>query len=81
MLGLSIGKLLVLALVIVIVWQVFKRMGNQAARTAQARRETPRERARSVGEDLIACPACGTYAPHGLAKCPSGRDDCPLVGR
>jgi len=79
MLGMSIGKLLVLVLVVVVVWNLFKWFGRRGAQATRARAN--RADARSVGEDLIACPACGTYAMQGLATCPSGRDDCPLKAR
>lgn len=79
MLGMSLGKFLVLVLVILVVWNLFKWFGRRGAQATRARTERPD--ARSVGEDLIACPACGTYATRGLTTCPSGRDDCPLRAR
>ncbi|MDB5411407.1 MAG: hypothetical protein JWL84_6319 [Rhodospirillales bacterium] len=84
MLGLSFGKLLVLALLILAIWYGFK----YAGRVEQVRQAVKRARAAAAGqqrgggaqrlqaEDMVKCRACGTYvAAHGAGKC--GRTDCP----
>jgi hypothetical protein len=79
MLGLSLGKLLELAVIILIVWYGFKfasRVG--AVRTARRREGTPpRPPASAIqAEDLVRCAPCGSYvAAQGAAAC--ARADCP----
>ena len=89
MLGFSLQKLFVLAVIIAIVWYGFKFLGRvQAHRKAEekAQRKMQRRRERwSFGrdpdldmgaEDMIACRVCGAYVPaRGARSC--GRADCP----
>lgn len=77
MFGLSLPKLLVLALIIAAIWYGYKWVG----RVNQRRKATPREVGSQGGDrqDLVRCAACGTYGTTGLDRCPEGRDDCPLV--
>jgi uncharacterized protein len=89
MLGFSLPKLIVLALIIGAVWYGFKLMGRGASRRdgapenrargdecGDARDDTP-----SRGQDLEACAACGTYVARPVARCPEGRADCPMTRR
>lgn len=67
MLGMSIGKLLVLALIIAAVWYGFKWLGRRnkgGGVSARAENET----------DLVPCAVCGTYVPRGTDHCGSRQD-------
>lgn len=80
---LSFGKLLVLAIVILVVWYGFK----YAARVEAVRRSLKEEltsRHRGAGsrtparpvEDLVKCPRCSAFvAASGAANC--GKQGCP----
>lgn len=83
MLGLSLGKLLVLALIIAIVWYGAKYRARIEAMRHRARQEfarrhaaePPRPPARPV-EDLVKCPECGAFvAATGAVNC--GKPRCP----
>ncbi len=69
MFGFSIGKLLVLALIIAAVWYGFKLIG---------RRNNPPQESRPRDEnvqDMDKCPDCGSFVPAvGARNC--GRADC-----
>ncbi|MGH6973661.1 MAG: hypothetical protein ACRED7_01320 [Stellaceae bacterium] len=78
----SLGKLLVLALIVGVAWYGWK----YAQRVEQVRRalkaEIERRRAAATpaqnrpAEDLVKCSACGIYVPaHGAHAC--GCADCP----
>ncbi|HXQ52756.1 MAG TPA: hypothetical protein VN802_16800 [Stellaceae bacterium] len=82
--GLSFGKLVVLALAIAVVWLVFKyrRRSDEVSRAfrreAEARRANPRPVSSSraaPAEDLVKCDACGAYVSAHAGAC--GRPDCP----
>jgi hypothetical protein len=80
MLGFSLGKLLELAVIILIVWYGFKFASRvQAVRAAHQRERTspPRPSAPPIqAEDLVRCAPCGSYvAAQGAAAC--ARTDCP----
>jgi hypothetical protein len=76
MLGFSLPKLIVLALIIAAVWYGFKMVSrrntlraNKAAREAEDARKT-------AVEDTTECPVCKTFLPTaGLRSC--GRPNCP----
>ncbi|WP_439814631.1 hypothetical protein [Zavarzinia sp. CC-PAN008] len=77
-----LGKLVLLVLVIVGVWLVFR----AATRSAVPGKAKPRANraGRQAGaetiEDMRACARCGTYVPaQGGQAC--GRGDCPLLPR
>ena len=83
MFGWSLGKFLVLAILILVVWYGFKYASRvEAVRQsllaeAQRRRRggEPRPPARPV-EDLVKCPRCGAFvAAQGAANC--GKPQCP----
>jgi hypothetical protein len=80
--GLSFGKLVVLAIIIAVVWIVFRYARRMEATARGLRRELDRRRqsgraARTIAaEDLVKCDRCGSYvAGRGAAAC--GRADCP----
>ncbi|MQA65329.1 MAG: hypothetical protein GEU76_05430 [Alphaproteobacteria bacterium] len=76
MFGMSLSKLLVLALIIAAVWYGYKwltRAGSATRGGGRKRSDAPR------ADDLIACPACGTYVAARLKECPSDRTDCPAI--
>jgi hypothetical protein len=82
MFGLSLGKFLVLAILIAVVWYGFKyarqidAMRRALEREMARRREAASPGARSLpAEDLVKCAACGAYVPAQAAAC--GRTDCP----
>ena len=81
MLGLSLGKLLVLAIIIAVVWYGFKYTARVEAIRRSVREEIARRQAaarppgRSV-EDLVKCPKCGAFvASVGATDC--GKPGCP----
>lgn len=87
MLGFSLGKLIVLAALIGIVWYAFKYAARieaikrdvraEVARREAARREATRRGggARAV-EDLVKCPQCGAFvAAESANNC--GKPNCP----
>lgn len=83
MLGFSLGKFLLLAIIIVIVWYGFKYMQRVDNMRQTLRREMERQRksappgARGIAaEDLVKCARCGAYvAASSATNC--GRPDCP----
>jgi hypothetical protein len=84
MLGLSLGKLLVLAIIVLVVWYGFKYVHRvEAVRRAVLRemdarrgRARPARSATLAAEDLVKCEACGAYvAARGTTPC--SRADCP----
>jgi uncharacterized protein len=88
MFGMSLGKLLVLAILILIVWYGFKYAARVEAVRQAVRAEALRRRAgngasgRGPGaparpvEDLVKCPQCGAFvAAQGTANC--GKPRCP----
>ena len=83
MLGLSVGKLLFLAIVIAVVWYGFKYAARVEAIKRSVREEVARRHAasgarppaRSV-EDLVKCAQCGAFvAAVGAGNC--GKPQCP----
>lgn len=76
-------KLIVLALIVALVWYGFRFLGRlQAARKAEARlreaegprpaKQSARDAGRGTVEDLVPCPACGSYVRAG-STCSCGR--------
>ncbi|HXP30506.1 MAG TPA: hypothetical protein VN832_05415 [Stellaceae bacterium] len=85
MLGLSLGKLLILILLIGIVWYGFKYVQRVEEIRQRLRRQTGGQRrddsqdGSRAAEDLVKCPRCGAYvAVKSRASC--GRADCPWGG-
>lgn len=80
MFGLSLGKLLVLALLVVAVWYGWKYVGRvNAVREAIRRGAQPQRRpdpSSLKAEDMTKCRTCGAYVAGGAASC--GRPDCPF---
>jgi uncharacterized protein len=87
MLGLSLGKLLVLAIIVAAVWYGFKyvqrveevrRMLRQVQRQQQQRASRAGPQTLEA-EDLVKCRQCGAYvAARSTTSC--GRPDCPWGG-
>ena len=80
--GLSFGKLVVLAIVVAIVWTVFRYARRMDATARTLRRELERRRQVPSGrpaaaEDLVKCARCGAYVA-GRAQASCGRPDCPF---
>jgi len=78
MLGFSLGKLLVTAVAILIVWYGFKYMtqlGEVRAANLAAKQASKNDK-RVEPEDLVKCTVCGSFvAPDTAKKCDRG--DCP----
>ena len=74
MLGLSFGKILLLALIIVVAWRGLRIMGQMQRKLDEHRARQAQPRARPQPQvratDLVECPRCGTYVPNGTI-CPS----------
>jgi uncharacterized protein len=82
MLGFSLGKLLLLVLLLAAVWFGFRYMSRidavrRTLREELARRQRqPPTAPRVQAEDLVKCSACGAYvAAASAGNC--GRADCP----
>jgi uncharacterized protein len=85
MLGLSLGKLLVLVVLINVVWYGFKYAARIEAIRRDVRSEVARRQAARRGgsarpvEDLVKCPQCGAFvAAEGAKNC--GKPNCPWGG-
>jgi hypothetical protein len=81
MLGMSLGKFLLLAAIVIFVWYGFKYANRvQAVRRAfeneLRRRQAAAKPPRLEAEDLALCGTCGAYVPARGAM-PCGRPDCP----
>ena len=82
MFGLSLPKILVLALIVAAIWYGYKWVGRLDRERKAKLREGVLGESDAVdheGEDLVKCTLCGTYGTSGISRCPEGRDDCPLV--
>ena len=83
MFGLSVTKLLLLAILIVIVWYGFKYAARVEAVKQALRSEMPRRRdsgdmrrSKRPVEDLVKCQRCGAFvAAQGATNC--GKPQCP----
>ncbi len=77
----SLGKLLVLAIILAVVWYGWKYVQRVEAIRRALKDEIERRRAGAAppsrpAEDLVYCSVCGTYVPsRGAHAC--GRADCP----
>lgn len=67
MFGLSIGKILLIVLVIVIAWRGMRLLQQVQARLAAAERRDAagREAPKAGATDLVECPRCGLLVPNG----------------
>jgi hypothetical protein len=81
--GLSFGKLVVLVVIVVLVWSMFKHARRIEAVKATIRREMAARRRPAAAprqptiaaEDLVKCDRCGSYVAAGGTS-PCGRADC-----
>ena len=69
MLGFSLSKLVVLAVIVAGVWYLFRMLAGPPP--GGSRTEAPP----GVTEDLLKCPVCATYVTRAAPRC--GRADCP----
>jgi hypothetical protein len=76
MLGFSLQKLLLLAIVIAAVWYGWKWLERRGGSASADKAEDKA----ALDQDLVACSECGTYVAPGLSTCPDGRLDCPMIG-
>jgi hypothetical protein len=83
MFGLNLGKLILLAIIIVVVWYGYRYMQRiEAVRRAFREELTRRQQAAgrpsqpAQAEDLVKCGTCGAYVPSRHASA-CGRPDCP----
>ena len=81
MLGFSLGKILVLAAMIALVWYGFKYVARRnqkfgrdktAGRLGRQDDNAPDEKV----QDMETCAVCGTFVPNGSARS-CGRESCP----
>lgn len=80
----SVGKLLVVVAIILVVWYGFKLVGHldrkrkEAARVQRSGAAGSRRRPQAgpVVQDLVKCPACGSYVAGPLSGA-CGRPGCP----
>ena len=85
MLGFSLSKLVVLALIVAAVWYGFKLIGrsNKPVGRDESRENLRRaandDVSRNTVHDMETCRVCGTFVPTGAAKA-CGRDGCPYPG-
>lgn len=81
MFGLSLGKFVLLVLLVLVVWYGFKYVNRveairRALREELKRRQGGQRRPTIPAEDLVKCAQCGAYvAARGATPC--GRTDCP----
>ena len=85
--GLSFGKVILLAVVVVAVIYGYKLLQRrQAVRDARARNDevkrahaaaAARPRPQAEPEEMVACKQCGDYVPRRLARS-CGRPGCPF---
>ena len=84
MFGLSLPKLIVLALIIGAVWYGYKWLESRGASKGDGLKDDETAKsgpAETKDQDLVACIDCGSYVLQEIKTCPDGRADCPSVGR
>ena len=79
MLGLSLPKILILALIVAIIWYWSKGLRSDARSNRDDRQGEGGGGNRPDTETLVACPVCKAYVVEGSAKS-CGRPDCPYKG-
>ncbi|HTZ76455.1 MAG TPA: hypothetical protein VMC10_01030 [Stellaceae bacterium] len=79
MLGFSLSKLVVLAVIVTGVWYLFRMLGGPPPKKnvppSAGGEARPQGQRRIEAEDTVRCTACGTYVTAGARSC--GRSDCP----
>ena len=83
MFGLSLGKILLLALILVVLWYGVKlvtRAGEARETVRRAKQASAAQRGGAktavITEDLVKCQSCGAFVPARNATA-CGRGDCP----
>ncbi len=76
MLGFSLGKLIVLGLIIAAVWYGFKLIGRRSQGVGNKPAEPKVENSAPDAQNMEKCEECGTFVPVSAAQ-NCGRDGCP----
>jgi len=78
MLGFSLSKLVVLAVIVAGVWYLFRMLAGPPPQKKSAPppvQDSPRRAKAIEAEDMVRCATCGTYVTASARSC--GRADCP----
>ena len=78
MFGLSLGKVLLLGLVVVGLWIAFRMFGRKRRSIGDGARRGRGGGGRIAAEDMVACPRCGVFVSARRAV-PCQRTDCPYA--
>jgi len=76
MLGFSLGKLIVLGLIIAAVWYGFKVVGRRNQGVGRKSADPKVDAAVSDAQNMEKCDQCATFVPVSVAE-NCGRDGCP----
>jgi hypothetical protein len=76
MLGFSLGKLIVLGLIIAAVWYGFKIVGRRNQGVGNKPADPKVDDAASDAQNMEKCAQCATFVPVSVAE-NCGRDGCP----
>jgi len=76
MLGFSLGKLIVLGLIIAAVWYGFKLVGRRNQGVGQKPADPKVDDTVSDAQNMEKCDQCATFVPASAAQ-NCGRDECP----
>ncbi|MGB0577279.1 MAG: hypothetical protein ACPGPC_14180 [Alphaproteobacteria bacterium] len=76
MLGFSLGKLIVLGLIIAAVWYGFKLLGRRNRGIGRKTADPKVDAAGSDAQNMEKCDQCGTFVPVSVVQ-NCGRDECP----
>lgn len=83
MFGLTLSKLVLIAVVIFVIWYGFRLMNRMGQAGAERARERLKEAVRTPPDsvaDMQRCPACGDFVVPNLASA-CGKDLCPYGRR
>jgi hypothetical protein len=78
MLGFSLGKLIVLGLIITAVWYGFKFVGRRNQGVGKKSTDPKVDDAVSDAQNMKKCAQCATFVPVSVAE-NCGRDECPYT--
>jgi hypothetical protein len=81
MLGFSLGKIIVLVLIVAAIWYGFKYIAGRNRAVGQGKnrgnlRQAGDDASRNTVHEMETCALCGTFVPVAVAKA-CGRDGCP----